>query len=163
MAKNYFFPLKKSKILRKISRSGRSSSHLDLRNILSVRPHPPYEKNKLLLNEYLGDFMHFETIFFFFLRKMTFSNPPTPLKCGKFRTFFLKPSLSQILCIKNLFIFKYGRECDENHFFEAFPKYSWINLNFNSVKNTVILTTSLQRNQNSPVIIEIAKTFLLIL
>ena len=26
--------------------------------------HPPYEKNKLLLNEYLGDFMHFETIFF---------------------------------------------------------------------------------------------------
>ena len=25
---------------------------------------PPYEKNKLLLNEYLGDFMHFETIFF---------------------------------------------------------------------------------------------------
>ena len=88
MAKNYFFPLKKSKILRKISRSGRSSSHLDLRNILSVRPHPPYEKNKLLLNEYLGDFMHFETIFFFFLRKMTFSNPPTPLKCGKFRTFF---------------------------------------------------------------------------
>ena len=39
--KKYFFPLKKSKILRKISRSGRSSSHLDLRNILSVRP-PPY-------------------------------------------------------------------------------------------------------------------------
>ena len=38
LAKNYFFPLKKSKILRKISRSGRSSSHLDLRNILSVRP-----------------------------------------------------------------------------------------------------------------------------
>ena len=91
MAKNYFFPLKKSKILRKISRSGRSSSHLDLRNILSVRPHPPYEKNKLLLNEYLGDFMHFETIFF--LRKMTFSNPPTPLKCGKFHTFFLNRSL----------------------------------------------------------------------
>merc|ERR1711867_288011 len=28
---------------------------------------PPYEKNKLLLNEYLGDFMHFETLFFFFL------------------------------------------------------------------------------------------------
>merc|ERR1711980_30299 len=55
LAKNYFFPLKKSKILRKISRSGRSSSHLDLRNILSVRPQPPYEKNKLLLNEYLGD------------------------------------------------------------------------------------------------------------
>ena len=89
MAKNYFFPLKKSKILRKISRSGRSSSHLDLRIILSVRPHPPYEKNKLLLNEYLGDFMHFETIYFLnFLRKMTFSNPPTPLKCRKFRPFF---------------------------------------------------------------------------
>ena len=29
---------------------------------------PPYmEKNKLLFNEYLGDFMHFETLFFFFL------------------------------------------------------------------------------------------------
>ena len=27
---------------------------------------PPHmKKNKLLLNEYLGDFMHFETIFFF--------------------------------------------------------------------------------------------------
>ena len=24
---------------------------------------PPYEKNKLLLNEYLGGFMHFQTIF----------------------------------------------------------------------------------------------------
>ena len=35
-SKNYFFPLKESKILRKIPRSGRSSSHLDLRNILSV-------------------------------------------------------------------------------------------------------------------------------
>ena len=64
LAKNYFFPLKKSKILRNLSRSGRSSSHLDLRNILSVRPHPPYEKSNLFLNEYLGDFMHFETIFF---------------------------------------------------------------------------------------------------
>ena len=40
LAKKYFFPLKKSKILRKISRSCRSSSHLDLRNILSVRPPP---------------------------------------------------------------------------------------------------------------------------
>ena len=54
---------------------------------------PPYEKNKLLLNEYLGDFMHFETIF---LWKMTFSksHPPTPLMCGKFHT-FLKPSLRE--------------------------------------------------------------------
>ena len=25
---------------------------------------PPYEKNKVLLNEYLGDFMHFDTLFF---------------------------------------------------------------------------------------------------
>ena len=45
---------------------------------------PPYEKNKLLLNKYLGDFMHFEI----FLWKMSFSNPPTLLKCGKFYTFF---------------------------------------------------------------------------
>ena len=85
MAKNYFFPLKKSKILRKISRSGRSSSDLDLRNI-------PYEKNKLLLNENLGDFMHFETIFF--VENDFFK--PTPLKCGIFRTFFLKPSLRKL-------------------------------------------------------------------
>ena len=96
MEKN--FPLKKSKILRKISRSCRSSSHLDLRNILSVRPHPPYEKNKLLLNKYLGDFMHFQTIFF--LRKMTFSNPPTPLKCGKFCT-FQNPPTPLTKCGKN--------------------------------------------------------------
>ena len=37
--------------------------------------------------------MYFETILF--LQKMTFSNPPTPLKCGIFRTFFLKPSLNE--------------------------------------------------------------------
>ena len=43
-SKNYFFPLKKSKILRKISRSGRSRSRLDLRNILSVRPPPILKK-----------------------------------------------------------------------------------------------------------------------
>ena len=54
---------------------------------------PPYEKNKLLLNEYLGDFMHFETIFF--LRKMTFSNPPTPLKYGKFHIFLPLPFVKQ--------------------------------------------------------------------
>ena len=74
LAKNYFFPLKKSKILRKISRSG---SHLDLRNILSVRP-SPYEKNKLLFNEYLGDFMHFETLFFFFSVEMGLTPPAPP-------------------------------------------------------------------------------------
>ena len=91
MAKNYFFPLKKSKILRKISRSGRSSSHLNLRNILSVRPHPPYEKNKLLLNEYLGDFMHFETIFFV---ENDFFKPTHPTEVWKIPHFFLKPSLT---------------------------------------------------------------------
>ena len=35
----------------------------ELRNFLSVRP-PQYGKNKLLLNEYSGDFMHFESLFF---------------------------------------------------------------------------------------------------
>ena len=44
-----------------------------------------------------------------------------------------------------------------------FLNFITINLNFNSVKNTVILTTSLPRNQNSPVIIKIVRTFLLIL
>ena len=39
--------------------------------------------------------MNFNAILGIFLWKMTFSNPPTPLKCGKFRTFFLKPSLTQ--------------------------------------------------------------------
>ena len=33
-------------------------------NKTNWHPQPPYEKNKLLLNEYLGDFMHFETLFF---------------------------------------------------------------------------------------------------
>ena len=47
---------------------------------------PPYEKNKLLLNEYLGDFMHFETLFFVFSVEMGPTRPP--LKCGKFHTFF---------------------------------------------------------------------------
>ena len=37
---------------------------------------PPYEKNKLLLNEYLGDFMHIETLFlFFFSVEMGFFEP----------------------------------------------------------------------------------------
>ena len=42
-----------------------------LRNILSV-----IRKNKLLLNEYLGDFMHFETLFFFFSVEMGLTPPP---------------------------------------------------------------------------------------
>ena len=46
------------------------------------------EKNKLLLNEYLGDFMHFETIFF--LQKMNFSNPPNPTKVRKIPQFFFE-------------------------------------------------------------------------
>ena len=36
---------------------------------------PPYEKNKLLLNEYLGEFMHFETLFFYCGNG---SDPPAP-------------------------------------------------------------------------------------
>ena len=43
---------------------------------------PPYEKNKLTLNEYLGDFMHFESLFFF----VEIGQTP-PLKCGKFHKF----------------------------------------------------------------------------
>ena len=43
---------------------------------------PPYEKNKLLLNEYLGDFMHFETIFFFFAEN-DFLKPTHPTKVWK--------------------------------------------------------------------------------
>ena len=41
---------------------------------------PPHmAKNKFLLNEYLGIFMHFESIFFYFFKsgKWTFSDPPT--------------------------------------------------------------------------------------
>ena len=52
---------------------------------------PPYEKNKLLLNKYLGDFMHFESLFFF---SVEMALTPPPPKCGKFHTFFLNPSLS---------------------------------------------------------------------
>ena len=59
LAKKYFFPLKKSKILRKISRSGRFSSHLDLVKYSKCQTTPYIEKNKLLLNEYLGNFRHF--------------------------------------------------------------------------------------------------------
>ena len=39
---------------------------------------PPYEKNKLLLNEYLGDFMHFETLFFFSVEMGLTSPVPPP-------------------------------------------------------------------------------------
>ena len=35
---------------------------------------PPYEKNKLTLNEYLGDFMHFESLFIFLCGNQ--SDPP---------------------------------------------------------------------------------------
>ena len=51
--------------------------------IFYVSDPPPYEKNKLLLNEYLGDFMHFESLFF-----LVWKWPPLPIKCGKFHTFF---------------------------------------------------------------------------
>ena len=48
---------------------------------------PPYEKNQLLLNEYLGDFMHFETIFF--VENDFFKKPPThPTKVWKIPHFF---------------------------------------------------------------------------
>ena len=52
---------------------------------------PLYEKNKLLLNKYLGDFMHFETIFFF--AENDFFKPIPPTKVRKIPHFFLKPSL----------------------------------------------------------------------
>ena len=51
---------------------------------------PPYmEKNKLILNEYLGIFMHFESIFFFFfnLENGIFQTHP-PTKSGKFQILF---------------------------------------------------------------------------
>ena len=58
-----------------------------------VRPPPYMEKNKLILNEYLGIFMHFESIFFFFLIwKMEFFRPTHPLNLENSR-FFFKPSL----------------------------------------------------------------------
>ena len=47
---------------------------------------PPYEKNKLLLNEYLGEFMHFETIFF--LAENDFFKPTHPTKVRKILHFF---------------------------------------------------------------------------
>ena len=55
------------------------------------------EKNKLLLNEYLGDFMHFETLFFFFLENDLFqTHPPTKVwKIPNFFFYFLTPSLNK--------------------------------------------------------------------
>ena len=51
---------------------------------------PPHmAKNKFLLNEYLGIFMHFESIFFIFLNLengLFQTHPPT--KSGKFQIFF---------------------------------------------------------------------------
>ena len=41
---------------------------------------PTYmEKNKLILNEYIGIFMHFESIFFFLIWKMEIFRPTHPL------------------------------------------------------------------------------------
>ena len=63
----------------------------------SVMDPPHMAKNKFLLNEYLGIFMHFESIFFIFLNLengLFQTHPPT--KSGKFQIFFffLNPSLS---------------------------------------------------------------------
>ena len=49
---------------------------------------PLYGKNKLILNQYLGIFMHFETIFFFNLENGLFQKHP-PTKCGKFQNILL--------------------------------------------------------------------------
>ena len=43
------------------------------------------EKNKLILNEYLGIFMHFESIFFNLENGVFQTHPPT--KSGKFQIF----------------------------------------------------------------------------
>ena len=63
---------------------------------------PIWKKNKLILNQYLGIFMHFETIFFFFIWKMDFFRPTHPLNLENSN--FLTPShicrlVSQ--CIRN--------------------------------------------------------------
>ena len=55
---------------------------------------PPYEKNKLLLNEYLGDFMHFETLYFFFSVEMGLTPPPKVWKIPLF--FFLTLPLGEV-------------------------------------------------------------------
>ena len=103
--KRLFFLLKKSKILRKISRSVRFRIHLNFRIILSV-----IWKNRLLLNEYLGNFRHFQSTFFI---KNDFFNTTHLPKVWKIPYFFFNPSWrgncqdfkkSQILCWKNLSI-----------------------------------------------------------
>ena len=50
----------------------------DAADMMAQWVRPPYmEKNNLILNEYLGIFMHFESIFSFFKSgKWTFSDPP---------------------------------------------------------------------------------------
>ena len=74
--------LKKSKILRWISKSDKNSS--------KVSDHPPYWKNKLLLNEYFGNFRQFlDNVFFIFMENDFFKTQPTPLKYGKFHIFFI--------------------------------------------------------------------------
>ena len=89
MANNYFFPLKKSKILRKDLKAFWISEKFQ------VSDHHPYWKNKLLLNEYLRNFRHFESIFF--MENDFFK--PTHQKDGKFND-FLNPSLSQMLRVE---------------------------------------------------------------
>ena len=74
--------LKKSKILRWISKTDKNSS--------KVSDHPPYWKNKLLLNEYFGKFRQFlDNVFFIFMENDFFKTQPTPLKYGKFHIFFI--------------------------------------------------------------------------
>ena len=51
------------------------------------------KKNKLLLNEYLGDFMHFKTMYFFV--ENDFFKPTHPTKVRKIPHFFFKPSLRE--------------------------------------------------------------------
>ena len=73
--------LKKSKILRWISKSDKNSS--------KVSDHPPYWKNKLLLNEYFGNFRQFlDNVFFYFYGKWLFQNPTHPTKVWKIPYFF---------------------------------------------------------------------------
>ena len=99
-----------------------------LRNILSVRP--PYEKNKLLLNEYLGDFMHFETIFFiFFFAENDIYKPTNPTKVRKFRAFF-ETFLNKYMVIKIGASFCWSlmeSSLLSNIIFKLRPTMNWIN------------------------------------
>ena len=54
-----FFILFQNSSIHPSSMKKNNFNHLDLRNILSVRPFALLKKNKLLLNEYLGNFGHF--------------------------------------------------------------------------------------------------------